>query len=95
MCEPEDRDDELYRLLLFYRDRVAPVDDHSPAESLERLLVVGDGFNKDHVSEIINETLGIQLPALRPQDVGLNLPSSDLSFDLIAAPAGLATLAWG
>jgi hypothetical protein len=97
MCEPEDRDDELFRLLLFYRDRLAPIVDDDPAasHSLERLLVVGDGFSKDHVSEIINETLGINLPALGPEDVGLNLPTADLSFDVIAAPAGLATLAWG
>jgi hypothetical protein len=96
MCEPEDRDDELFRLLLFYRDRLAPVDDTAAADhSLERLLVVGDGFSKDHVSEIINETLGVNLPALGPEDVGLNLPTRDLSFDVIAAPAGLATLAWG
>jgi hypothetical protein len=96
MCDPEDRDDELYRLLLFYRDRLAPVDDTAAAaQSLEHLLVVGDGFGKAHVSEIINETLGVNLPALGPEDVGLNLPSTDLSFDAIAAPAGLATLAWG
>ena len=95
MCDAEDRDDELYRLLLFYRDRLAPLDDAVPSQSIERLLVVGDGFNKDHVSDIINETLGVSLPVLRPEDVGLNIPSRDLSFDAIAAPAGLATLAWG
>lgn len=97
MCDPEDRDDELFRLLLFYRDRLAPDggDDAVPARSIEHLLVVGSGFSKDHVSEVINETLGVDLPVLRPEDVGLNLPSSDLSFDAIAAPAGLATLAWG
>jgi hypothetical protein len=27
-------------------------------------------------------------------DVGLALPSGEFSFDAIAAPAGLATLAW-
>jgi hypothetical protein len=88
MCDAEDRDDELYRLLLFYRDRLAPADETGPPQSIERLLVVGDGFNKDHVSDIINETLGVSLPVLRPEDVGLNIPSG-------AAPAGLATLAWG
>ncbi|MGB7924835.1 MAG: hypothetical protein WCF57_16450 [Pyrinomonadaceae bacterium] len=99
MCDPEDRDDELYRLLLFYRDRLVPDGDGdadiAPARTIEHLLVVGNGFSKDHVSEIINETLGVDLPVLRPEDVGLNLPSNDLSFDAIAAPAGLATLAWG
>jgi Tfp pilus assembly PilM family ATPase len=94
MCDAEDRDDELYRLLLFYRDRLAPVDDGREIQSLDRLLVVGEGFSKTHVSEIINETLGISLSTLGPAEVGLNLPPGELSFDSIAAPAGLATLAW-
>jgi hypothetical protein len=94
MCEEEDRDDELYRLLLFYRDRLASPEDSPETYSIERLLVVGEGFDKEHVSEIINETLGLSLPVLRAQDVGLALPSGDLSFDSVAAPAGLASLAW-
>jgi hypothetical protein len=97
MCEAEDRDDELYRLLLFYRDRVLSSDAAGGAQStlaLDRLLVVGEGFDKDHVSEIVNETLEVSLRALGPVEVGLTLPSNELSFDAIAAPAGLATLAW-
>jgi hypothetical protein len=31
---------------------------------------------------------------LNAADVGLALPDGELSFDRIAAPAGLATLAW-
>jgi hypothetical protein len=34
------------------------------------------------------------LRPLKPADVGLVIPSGDLSFDTIAAPAGLAKLAW-
>ncbi|HEY0386298.1 MAG TPA: hypothetical protein VGC64_09820 [Pyrinomonadaceae bacterium] len=93
ICEAEDRDDELYRLLLFYRDRLA----HAGATvaSLQSLLVVGDGFDKQHVSQIVAETLDTSLRALGPAEVGLILPSADLSFDAIAAPAGLAALAYG
>jgi hypothetical protein len=94
MCEAEDRDDELYRLLLFYRDRVLSADGGAAPLTLNRLLVVGEGFDKGHVSEIVNETLEVSLRALGPVEVGLALPSSELSFDAIAAPAGLATLAW-
>ncbi|HYY57357.1 MAG TPA: hypothetical protein VE842_08490 [Pyrinomonadaceae bacterium] len=97
LCEAEDRDDELYRLLLFYRDRVASADDDGvggDARNLEQLLVLGEGFDKNHVSEIINETLGRELRPLGPRDVGLTLPPGELDFDTIAAPAGLATLAW-
>lgn len=94
LCEREDRDDELYRLLLFYRDRVLAANNGGALPTLNRLLVVGEGFDKAHVSEIVNETLEVHLRALGPVEVGLTLPSSELNFDAIAAPAGLATMAW-
>lgn len=94
ICEADDRDDELYRLLLFYRDRLATADGGSAGAFLQSLLVTGDGFDKQHVSEIITETLDTSLRALGPAEIGLALPSGELSFDAIAAPAGLATLAW-
>lgn len=95
MCEEEDRADEVFRLLLFYRDRIQTADAALPApRSIERYLVVGSGFSMDKVGEIINETLGTEARALNAPDVGLNLPTNDLSFDAIAAPAGLAALAW-
>lgn len=97
LCDMEDRDDELYRLLLFYRDRIASVEEDGEGQmrSIEQLLVLGEGFDKHHVSEIIQETLGDELRPLGAQDVGLTLPPGQLDFDEIAAPAGLATLAWG
>ncbi|HEY0408161.1 MAG TPA: hypothetical protein VGC89_20655 [Pyrinomonadaceae bacterium] len=95
ICEAEDRDDELFRLLLFYRDRLTRAGGGEPASSaLQSLLVTGDGFDKEHVAEIIAETLDTSLRALGPKEVGLSLPSGDLNFDIIAAPAGLAALAW-
>ena len=95
LCEAEDRDDELYRLLLFYRDRIVSAAAGGGAPpALNRLLVVGEGFDKAHVSEIVNGTLEVHLRALGPVEVGLALPSGELSFDAIAAPAGLATMAW-
>lgn len=96
LCEAEDRDDELYRLLLFYRDRVIAADAGGAPQSLPlgKLLVVGEGFNKEHVSEIVNETLEVSLRSLGPVELGLALPSNELSFDAIAAPSGLATMAW-
>jgi hypothetical protein len=92
LCEPDDCDDELYRVLLFYRDRGAGSPDEAAA--IERLLVVGDGLSKGRVTDIVNETLGTNIRPLGAADVGLVLPDGDLSFDRIAAPAGLATLAW-
>jgi hypothetical protein len=93
-CSADERDDELYRLLLFYRDRHAPETEGVPAGRLARLLILGQGFVKDQISTIVNDTLGGNLRSLGAADVGLQLPSREISFDTIAAPAGLATLAY-
>jgi len=91
-CDAEDCEDELYRLLLFYRDRRSGEADQ-PAQ-LSKLLVLGSLVGKDRACDIVNETLGADLRALGAGDVGLQLASRELSFDTIAAPAGLATLSW-
>ncbi|HSE31328.1 MAG TPA: hypothetical protein VLA93_07095 [Pyrinomonadaceae bacterium] len=89
-CTPEEGEDELYRLLLFYRDRQTDGQDEEPR--LSRLMVLGQGIRKEHVCALVNETTGGDLRLLEAEDLGLVLPTRDLSFDAIAAPAGLATL---
>lgn len=91
-CDPDECEDELYRLLLFYRDRRGG-EPEQPAQ-LARMLVVGNMLAKDRAREIVSETLGTDLRSLDASDLGLQLVSRDLSFDAIAAPAGLATLSW-
>ena len=91
-CDAADRDDELYRLLLFYRDRTGPAED--VALPLNRLLVVAEESDRRRITQVVNETLSTNLRALTPAEVGLNLPNSQLNFATIAAPAGLAALAW-
>ena len=91
-CTPEECEDELYRLLLFYRDRRAEGEEGTT--NLSRLMVIGDGLRKERVGQIVNETTGGNLRILDAADFGLQLPSGDFKFDTIAAPAGLATLSW-
>jgi len=88
-CDADEREDELHRLLLFYRDRVGA----SPATSVDRLLIIGERVDKKRIAEIVREAFG-DLKNLSPADVGLTVPSNNLDFDAIAAPAGLARLAW-
>lgn len=92
-CHEGEFEDEFYRFLLFYRDRNIPdtAGDNLP---LTRLMVIGDGITKERAGEIVNETTGGDLRPLAAEDLGLQLPSRDFSFDSIAAPAGLATLSW-
>jgi hypothetical protein len=91
-CGEDEFEDEFYRLLLFYRDRSAP--DTGQGPGLARLMVVGEGITKQRAGEIVNETTGGDLRPLQAEDLGLQLPSREFSFDSIAAPAGLATLSW-
>lgn len=90
-CTDAEMDDEIYRLMMFYRDRFAT---EETGNLLEKILVIGKNFNFNRLREISAEALGTTLKILRPEDVGLNMPASNLNFDELAAPAGLATLAW-
>jgi hypothetical protein len=91
-CAEGEFEDEFYRFLLFYRDRNIPeTADYLP---LRRLMVIGEGITKERAGDIVNETTGGDLRPLAAEDLGLQLPSRDFSFDSIAAPAGLATLSW-
>ena len=92
-CEAEECDDELHRVLLFYRERSGSGGPGNGA-SVDRLLLVGDWLDKQRVVAIAQETLGVMLKPLSAADVGLVIPSGDLAFDTIAAPAGLARMAW-
>ena len=90
-CGPEERNDEIYRLLMFYNDRFAS---DKGEGFLDRILLVGRDLVPSRIKEISAEALGRALAILRPEEVGLNLPASGLSFDDLAAPAGLAAFGW-
>lgn len=119
-CDPEDRLNELYRLLLFYRDRLAAGDASAPAESasespddvdddgataseilaapaahtIDRVLFIGEGLSEEDGARVVSDTLAAEPRLLRPADFHLDVPSGELRFDQIAAPAGLAALAY-
>ena len=93
-CDAEDAADELYRFLLFYRDRLNPPGDAAGPARISRVFAAGDGLSEQETSAIIEETLEARPRPLRAEDVRLSLPSADLDFSLIAAPAGLAAQAF-
>ncbi len=90
-CTESEVDDEIYRLLMFYRDRIGT---EQSGSILEKLLVIGKYFVPAKIREISAEALGQTLKILTPEDIGLNVPVSSLSFDDLAAPAGLAALGY-
>jgi hypothetical protein len=95
-CEIEECDDEIHRVLLFYSERSASSGSSGSSSGgpVDRLLVVGDRLVKQRVAQIAQDTLGVSLRPMGAADVGLLIPAGDLAFDAIAAPAGLARLAW-
>lgn len=90
-CTPAEIDDEIYRLVMFYNDRVAAETSASNSK-LDKLLVIGRDIIAKNVEAIASEALGRPIRVLSPNDVGLDLPSPSFDFDSIAAPAGLAAL---
>lgn len=90
-CKPAEIEDEIYRLVMFYNDRVAP-ENGAGASNLEKLLVIGKDIVPQHVEKIASDVLQRPIRVLSPTDVGLDLPGTAMNFDSIAAPAGLAAL---
>ena len=89
-CSPEEIDDEVYRLLLFYNDRFG-----SEGESaLSRVLSLGSGLEPSHLQAAAKEALGRPLDVLSPGDVGVLSNERSLPFDVLAAPAGLASFGY-
>jgi hypothetical protein len=90
-CSNSEIDDEIYRLLMFYRDRF-----NSPGSGsyLKGVLAVGKDFVPARLAAISQEALGGPVDMLMPEDVGLLLPPGGFHFDDIAAPAGLAALGY-
>lgn len=89
-CLPNEIDDEIYRLVMFYNDRFGG----EGGGILDRLLVIGKEFVSTKVQAIASEALGRNLRVMSVDEAGLYLPGGGLSFDDIAGPAGLAALAF-
>ncbi len=87
-CTEAETDDEIYRLLMFYNDRLLS----GASDVLRRVLLVGKSIDRDRIRSISGEALGHELEILRASDVGLELPPGSITFDDVAAPAGVAML---
>ena len=86
-CSPTEREDELFRLMVFYRDRL------NPLQPLKRVLIIGEATEQTTLSQAIAAALEYNPQKLLPLTLGLNLESS-LPFNWVAAATGLATLAF-
>jgi hypothetical protein len=87
MCAPNEREDEFFRLLVFYRDRL------NPSQPLKRVLVIGEASEQAVFSQAVVSALEHQPQKLAPLTLGLNLDAA-APFHRLAAAAGLASLAF-
>jgi Tfp pilus assembly PilM family ATPase len=86
VCAPAERDDEFYRLMIYYRDRL-----QGGSGTLNRLLVIGAPEEQNGFRRTLEAALERHSVALTPDSLGLNLEPG-APFNRIAAAAGLATL---
>jgi hypothetical protein len=54
-CTDDERDDEIFRLLMYYRDRLG---DQSGESFLEKVLAIGKNFTTESLKEIADAALG-------------------------------------
>jgi len=90
-CSPEEREDEFFRLVVFYRDRLLP--ENAPV-TLNRVLTLGTVSDQRRFREVLSTALENHAVSLDPQQIGLKV-DSNAPFNHFAAASGLATMAWG
>jgi len=90
-CADAERDDEFYRLMIFYRDRMAS---ENSSTNLNRLLVLGSAEDQQRFRRVLANALEAPVTMLEPNLLGLHL-SSPAPFSTFAAAAGLSTFSWG
>ncbi len=87
VCEPSEREDEFFRLLIFYRDRL------TPTQPLKRILLLGEPSEQIVFSQALTSALEQSPQKLAPLTLGLNL-DANAPFYRVAAAAGAASLAF-
>lgn len=89
-CTPEECEDEFFRIVVFYRDRLLP--ENAPV-TLSRVLTLGTIADQRRFLEVVSSALENHPVSLDPQQIGLRV-EPNAPFNHFAAAGGLATMAW-
>jgi Tfp pilus assembly PilM family ATPase len=89
-CAPEECEDEFFRLLVFYRDRLTPA---GSAAALARLLTLGSAGEQRRLRDVVNAALEHSAVSLDASQIGLRV-EPQAPFREMAGATGLATMAW-
>lgn len=90
-CAPEERENEFYRLMVFYRDRLLP---EGSGATLNRVLVIGGVAEQRRFRDVMSAALETHALSLEPPHLGLRV-DPNAPFNHFVAAGGLATMAWG
>lgn len=93
LTNPDDREEmenEFYRMMIYYRDRLVPPG-HSP--NLTRVLTIGTSADQQRFRELVSTALERSVTSLNAAQIGLRLDPG-MSLSNVAAAAGLASMAW-
>src|SRR5262249_21453569 len=90
-CPPEERENEVFRLMIFYRDRLAREGADAP---LSRVLTIGPASEQRRFRDVLSSAMERHIVALDPPQIGLRV-DPNAPFNYFAAAGGLATMAWG
>jgi len=90
-CSAQECEDEFFRLMVFYRDRLQP---ENSAMTLSRLLLLGTVAEQRRFRDVLNSALENHTVSLDPPQIGLKVDPT-APFNQFAAAGGLATMAWG
>jgi len=89
-CPLSERENEFYRLMVFYKDRLLPEDSRG---LLNRILTIGTPAEQRNFCDVLASALEKDTVSLGPQQLGLKIDPA-APFNHFAAAAGLATMAW-
>jgi hypothetical protein len=89
-CPVAERENEFFRLMVFYRDRLQPAD---PQLAINRVLTIGNAVEQRRYRDILSSALEKQVVSLAPKQLGLRI-DPNAPFVNFAAAGGLATMAW-
>ncbi len=89
-CPAEEVENEFYRLMVYYRDRLVPAGE---VPNLSRILTIGTVADQQRFRELVSTALDRSIISLNASQLGLRLDPG-MSFQQVAVAAGLSAMAW-
>ncbi len=89
-CPADERENEFYRLMVFYRDRLAP---ESSDATISRVLTIGSVAEQRRFRDVLSSAVEQRVVILNAQQLGLRV-DANAPFNYFAAASGLATMSW-